>query len=450
MVPRDIITFPMLPVARVVGPPEKLRALEEVLNSRTFARSDQLQRFLRYIIELELAGRGEEISEYSIATDALLRPRDYSPADDSAVRSRAHALRRKLQEFYEFESPNSELRIELPKGSYRPLFVTRSEQARLPTGPPLPAAPQKNFTLSPLAAFAAGVVAAGLLAAVVHLSLAGPRANRIDPAVREAWGALLAPPGEVTILVGSPALAGLISSKADAPPLGLNMFPAPDVLADWYTSLNLSNRGGPVYMFRARTYTHFGDSLAVVTASALLGSAGVSFQTVPEGLARIGTVQGNGLLAVGSPTYSPAIARVLKAMPFSIRYDPALNEEVISDGAPGSTARRTYVPKRNSATTYFSNVYGLITVLPSQPGRERPERTIIFSGITGSSGAHAAAVFFTSPAAMRDLQRRFAAQGHNHFPPAYQVVVRCGLDGFAALNAVYEAHQVIDRPPVIE
>jgi hypothetical protein len=440
----------MLPVDRVVGPPEKLRELEEVLNSRTFARSDQLQRFLRYIIELELAGRGEEISEYSIATDALLRPRDYSPTDDSAVRSRAHALRRKLQEFYEFECPGSELRIEVPKGSYRPLFVARGEPGHTPAVQPLPPAQSKKFALTPLAAFAAGVLVAGVLAVVVHLNLAATRANRLDPVVREAWGALLAPPGEVTILVGSPALAGLISAKADAPPLGLNMFPAPDVLANWYTSLNLSNRGGPVYMFRSRAYTHFGDSLAVVTASTLLGNARVSFQTVPEGLARIGTVQGNGLLAVGSPTYSPSIARVLKATPFSIRYDPALNEEVISDGAPGSTARRVYAPKRDSKTTYFSNVYGLITVLPSQPGRERPERTIIFSGITGSSGAHAAAVFFTSPAAMRDLQRRLRAQGYSRFPPAYQVVVRCGLDGFAALNAVYEAHQVIDRTPVIE
>jgi hypothetical protein len=440
----------MLPVDRVVGPPEKLRALDEVLNSRTFARSDQLQRFLRYIIELELAGRGEEISEYSIATDALLRPRDYSPTDDSAVRSRAHALRRKLQEFYESEGANSELRIELPKGSYRPSFVTRSQPARTPAVEPPPAAAPKKFALTPLAAFAAGVLVAGVLAAVVHLNVAATRANPVDPAVREAWGALLAPPGQVTILMGSPALAGLISSKADAPPLGLNMFPAPEMLANWYTGLNLSNRGGPVYMFRSRAYTHFGDSLAVVTASTLLGSAGMSFQTVPEGLARIATVQGNGLLAVGSPTYSPYIARVLKAMPFSIRYDPALNEEVISDGAPGSAVRRVYVPKRDSATTYFSNSYGLITVLPSQPGRERPERTIIFSGITGSSGAHAAATFFTSPAAIRDLQRRFAAQGHSHFPPAYQVVVRCGLDGFAALNAVYEAHQIIDRTPVIE
>lgn len=42
---------------------ENVRALEAVLKSRTFARSDQLQGFLRYICEMELAGRGNEITE---------------------------------------------------------------------------------------------------------------------------------------------------------------------------------------------------------------------------------------------------------------------------------------------------------------------------------------------------------------------------------------------------
>src|SRR5690242_7047177 len=36
----------------------KERMLEEVLKSRTFARSEQLQAFLRYICELEIAGSG--------------------------------------------------------------------------------------------------------------------------------------------------------------------------------------------------------------------------------------------------------------------------------------------------------------------------------------------------------------------------------------------------------
>src|SRR5258706_100322 len=76
------------------------------------------------------------------ATNALHRPADYSPGEDSSVRSRAHALRRKLQEYYEAEAPDAELRIELPKGSYRPIFVARPTMLQLvPESIPRLAAP---------------------------------------------------------------------------------------------------------------------------------------------------------------------------------------------------------------------------------------------------------------------------------------------------------------------
>jgi hypothetical protein len=72
---------------------------------------------------MEIAGHGHELSEYLIGVEALGRPSQYSPGDDSAVRNRAFALRKKLQEFYERENPDAPIRIELHKGSYCPRFV---------------------------------------------------------------------------------------------------------------------------------------------------------------------------------------------------------------------------------------------------------------------------------------------------------------------------------------
>src|SRR5689334_22272332 len=90
----------------------KRAALESVLHSHTFARADQLKSFLRYVCEMEFAGRGQELTEYLIGVEALGRPSNYSPGDDSAVRNRAFALRKKLQEFYENESQDAPVRIE--------------------------------------------------------------------------------------------------------------------------------------------------------------------------------------------------------------------------------------------------------------------------------------------------------------------------------------------------
>ena len=85
---------------RTLSDSEQARlAVEEVLASETFARSDQLRSFLRYICERTLVGQGRDINEYSVAVEALGRPADFSPAEDSSVRSRAYELRQKLQKY---------------------------------------------------------------------------------------------------------------------------------------------------------------------------------------------------------------------------------------------------------------------------------------------------------------------------------------------------------------
>jgi len=97
---------------------EKRAALDRVLRSDTFARSAQLKKFLEYVCAMEMADRVAEISEYSIAVEALGRHADYSPGNDSTVRGRAHDLRLKLEQFYTSESPGESIRITFPRGAY--------------------------------------------------------------------------------------------------------------------------------------------------------------------------------------------------------------------------------------------------------------------------------------------------------------------------------------------
>src|SRR5690242_2596625 len=100
-------------------------ALEQVLQTQTFARSEQMRKFLRYVCEMEISGRGAEIKEYLIGVEVFKRPADYSPANDSSVRSRAWELRQKLEEIYTHELSDAPVRIVLPKGSYVPVFQER-------------------------------------------------------------------------------------------------------------------------------------------------------------------------------------------------------------------------------------------------------------------------------------------------------------------------------------
>ena len=103
---------------------EKRAALEEVLRSATFLRASQVRNFLKYICEMEFAGRADTLNEYLIGVEALGRPTAYSTEDDSSVRRRAYALRQKLDEVYAKDLTEARIRIDVPKGSYVPRFTS--------------------------------------------------------------------------------------------------------------------------------------------------------------------------------------------------------------------------------------------------------------------------------------------------------------------------------------
>src|SRR4029453_15338659 len=104
---------------------EKRAALEEVLRSATFLRASQVRNFLKYICEMEFAGRADTLHEYLIGVEALGRPTAYSTEDDSSVRRRAYALRQKLDEVFAKQLTDAPVRIDVPKGGYVPRFIPR-------------------------------------------------------------------------------------------------------------------------------------------------------------------------------------------------------------------------------------------------------------------------------------------------------------------------------------
>lgn len=421
----------------------KVRAYEDVLKSRTLARSEQLVRFLRYICDLEVEGRGAEITEYSIATAALHRPTDYSPGEDSSVRSRAHALRRKLHEYYESEAPDAEIRIELPKGSYRPVFHSRLQtDAPLEVAPPEPAPTTATGKFRLIATALALAAVAGIIAWRVWPG------SDADALIREAWGPVLRPGSEVMLMISAPPMLRLAPSQPGVAPASTVNDAAPVWATDWYRGLGLADRGGPLYVATSRGYSVFSDLLGAMSISSLLTTHGASWHAVPENVLPPRAIHENALIVIGAPSYTAYLTRILKSTPYSIWFEPTLNDEVM--GRRGAPAAELYTPKRDAPKGRYSTVYGLITVLPGQPGHPRPERTLIFAGFAGSPGAQGAIDYFRSSAALEDLAKRFRQEGQKGFPPAYQVIVRCGVDGETAISAVYEKHVVMRTPPVIE
>ena len=94
--------------------------LDRILKSGTFHQSRRRQRFLEYIVNETLAGRGERLKGYNIAIAVFDRTETFDANIDPIVRAEAARLRDRLREYYEVDGPDDPVRIELPKGGYTP------------------------------------------------------------------------------------------------------------------------------------------------------------------------------------------------------------------------------------------------------------------------------------------------------------------------------------------
>lgn len=99
--------------------------LERILASRDFRASDKLSAFLRFVVEETLAGRGDRIKGYTVATEVFGRPPDFDPAADPVVRIQAGRLRRRLDTYYHTAGADDPLVVEIPKGHYAAAFSMR-------------------------------------------------------------------------------------------------------------------------------------------------------------------------------------------------------------------------------------------------------------------------------------------------------------------------------------
>ena len=92
--------------------------LNRILKSGPFHQSQRRQRFLEYLVNETLAGRGERLKAYNVAVEVFERPETFDPVVDPIVRIEAARLRDKLREYYDSDGRSDPIHIDLPKGGY--------------------------------------------------------------------------------------------------------------------------------------------------------------------------------------------------------------------------------------------------------------------------------------------------------------------------------------------
>ncbi len=103
--------------------------LDRILRSSTFQQSPRRQRFLEFVVNETLEGRGGRLKGYTIAVEVFGRPASFDPLVDPVVRIEAGRLRERLREYYADGGSQDPIHIELSKGSYAPVIEFRRTAA---------------------------------------------------------------------------------------------------------------------------------------------------------------------------------------------------------------------------------------------------------------------------------------------------------------------------------
>ena len=98
-------------------------ALNEVLNSTSFASSKQSQALLKYLVVQSQNADDGSLKERMIGVNVFGRPHDYNTGDDPIARARVGELRKRLARYYQSEAVDPHaVRFTIPTGSYRVTF----------------------------------------------------------------------------------------------------------------------------------------------------------------------------------------------------------------------------------------------------------------------------------------------------------------------------------------
>lgn len=99
--------------------------LARILESRYFRQSKRAKQFLQFVVEQKIGGNEEQLKERLIGIEVFGRGLDYATGDDPVVRVQAGEVRRRLELYQADVDDQQQVSIELPVGSYVPIFHLR-------------------------------------------------------------------------------------------------------------------------------------------------------------------------------------------------------------------------------------------------------------------------------------------------------------------------------------
>jgi hypothetical protein len=444
---------------------ERLLALQQILQSKTFSSCETIQQILRFIVEKSIAERIGEIKEYTIATEVLGRPKEFNSKDDNIVRVQVHRLRKKLDEYYKGEGARDQVQIFIPRGHYYPQYVKPhlDQSPELPQPAQLAQFPHSNgretadiestataaMTNSDVKPAGHSMILTwqGLAIALIVLNLSLIAYHFIrsgresQPGASTQLARSLAPIWQHFISTGNPPLIVysnalfLMSEQGDLyryyaeTSHSLSMGAQVPSLAGLERRGPVPNRIGPLYY--SDSYTGIGEVMGVGKIAELLAHIGQDFLIKRSRITSYEDIRNHNVIFLGA-SLEDSILGKLPVESDLVFEEPMGNEFVgkllIRDRHPTPGKPAVYEFQRDEKTKALQSEYALISLLP---GVMPNQHILILAGLS-TLGTQAAAEFAASEASMLTLEEVWTASGGVvplplYFQALLEVQIRDGI-----------------------
>jgi hypothetical protein len=426
------------PVAKTV-----LGELDRILSSRFFKDAIRGRQFLEYIVRYKLEGHTDPIKERTIGTEVFNRPVGYQTGDDSVVRVQASEVRRRLEQFYQADGTGAKVRIELPIGSYSPVFRTPDEHESSKPSDSIEPAPVEQqpesvkFRWRRLPALAVlGLIfcLVVVVSILVRNYFSGPRAasavttSSADAELTSFWKQPSSSNG-IVVAFTNPEFLESDSGKLlpySGFTIGDRGSAAPEPNGPAKRGVTSSaGRGERVYFENGFTGT--GEVFAVNDLAQMLHGMSVKMNLFRSQALQASEFTDHDIVFLGSPSRNVILAKVKLPKRFVFHNPPALWQNQIEDTLAHSPSPRIYGIVRDPSSHEIVSDYGVFQVFP---GPSSGHRIILLAGLT-TTGTQGAAVFATSADGISQVRHALGLAGrpNDPLPEYFECLVRVDAAG---------------------
>jgi hypothetical protein len=235
-----------------------------ILSSPAFNGSKRCQQFLEYVCNKSLAGETGAIKERAIAIEIFGRQPQSDLGEDTIVRVGAREVRKRLAQYYVTpDGAASEVRIDLPSGSYAPHFrygaPAHEEEAPHSAATVEKSRPRWRILITCIST----VVALSAVLAVVRSSGANPNTHAFE----QFWEPVLQSPDALLVAVAHPIVYHPSNRALRLSEQGL---PPQEVMHQRAIRIAPNEMDGSDIVPVFNQYVGFGDMIAATEVSTML------------------------------------------------------------------------------------------------------------------------------------------------------------------------------------